>query len=109
MKSPVGLVNPVDVLARIEPDIRDHARQQQVPAGAKLLGMPTRLALQVADGPDGLVREQLVASGMHTSERRDRLTGIHVGDDPTGGLEVKVEFAAPDCSLGGASDISDIA
>ena len=34
--------------------------------------MRDSLALQLADGADGLVREQLVAAGMNTRQRRDR-------------------------------------
>ena len=51
--------------------------------------MPTLLALQVADGSDGLVREQLVAAGVHPRQRGDRLAGIHPRDHPCRGLKPK--------------------
>ena len=67
-----------------------------MPALAELLGDADPLALQVADGSDGLVGEQLVAAGMHTRQRRDRLAGIQLRDDPCRGLEVEVDVAACD-------------
>ena len=90
-----GTGNPVDILVRVEPDLRRHDREQQVrpraqPVDAKLL------ALQIANGLDGLVREQLVAPGMHARERRDRLAGIQMSDYPCGGVELEVDFTACD-------------
>ena len=58
--------------------------------------MPTLLPFRSLMVSDGLVREQLVAAGMHTRQRRDRLAGIQLGDDPCRGLEVEVDFAACD-------------
>jgi hypothetical protein len=67
-----------------------------MPALAELLGDADPLALQVADGLDGLVREQLVAARMYARERRDRFAGIHLIGDPCRGLEVEVDVAPRD-------------
>jgi hypothetical protein len=66
-----------------------------VPALAELIDAKF-LALQVADGPDRLVRKQLEAPGMDTRYRQDRLARIQVGDDPCCGVEVEVDFPACD-------------
>ena len=52
-----------------------------MPARAEILDADP-LALQVADGPDRLVREQLVAADMHARQHRDRLAGIQMRDEP---------------------------
>ena len=53
------------------------------------------LAFQVADGSDGLMREHLVAPGMHARQRRDGLAGIQMRGDPRSILKIEVDFAAP--------------
>ena len=73
-------LDPFDVLVRVEPDIRRHDRHVAVFARAQDIDADL-LALQVADGADGLVREQLEASGMHARQRRDRHAGIQAEDD----------------------------
>ena len=52
------------------------------------------LALQVADGADRLVREQLVAAGMHARQRRDRHAGIQATDERCREVEAEVDLAA---------------
>jgi hypothetical protein len=99
---------PVDVRVRVEPDVRRDAREQQVSTRAERLGDADPLALQVADGADGLVREQLVAADMHPRQGRDRLAGIHVGDDPGRGLEVEINFAAGDRVAVGYRHVADV-
>jgi hypothetical protein len=81
---------------RVEPDVRRHAREQQMPARAERLGDADPSVLQVGDAADGIVREQLVAAAMHSRQRRDRLAGIDIGGDPGGGLEVEIDLAAGD-------------
>ena len=87
--------DPGDVLVRVEPDVGGHHRDIQVAAGAERPDAHP-LALQVADGSDGLVREQLVAPGMHARQRRDRLAGIEKPNDPCAGVHAKVSFTACD-------------
>ena len=67
-----------------------------MPALTELLGDADPLALQVADGLDRLMREQLVAPGMHARQRRDRLAGVDLVGDPCCGLEVEVDVAPCD-------------
>ena len=67
-----------------------------MPALTELLGDADPFALQVADGFYWLMREQLVASGMHTRQRRDRLASVHLVGDPCRGLEVEVDVAPRD-------------
>ena len=90
------VAHPVDVRVRVEADIRSDAGKKQVPARTERLGDSDPLTLQVADGPDGIVRKQLVASDMHPRQRGDRLAGIDVRNDPCGGLQIEVNFAARD-------------
>jgi hypothetical protein len=59
----IGTGNSVDVLARVESDLRRHDREEQVPARAEITDADP-LALQVTDGSDGLIRERLETSGM---------------------------------------------
>jgi hypothetical protein len=80
----------------VEPDMRRHEREIQVPTRAETLNADS-LALQVAEGSDGLVREHLMAPGMQARQRRDRLAGIQLRGDPCSELEVEVDFAPPDC------------
>ena len=47
--------DPVEILAGIEPDLCRNDRKEQVPAAAELIDAEL-LALQIADGSDGLVR-----------------------------------------------------
>ena len=57
--------------------------------------MPTRLpfkSLMVWIGP--VVREQLVAADMDASQRRDRLAGGQLRDDPGAVSKAKIELAA---------------
>ena len=63
------------------------------------LRMPTLLALQVADGADGLVREQLEAAGMHARQHRDRLAGIEPTDDRRREKDAEIELAVRITSL----------
>ena len=77
MNSPVALLTQLMSRVMVEADIRGNAREEQVPARAGLLGDADPLALQFADGSDGLMREQLVAAGMHARQRGNRLAGIH--------------------------------
>ena len=58
--------------------------------------MPIRLPFRSLMASDGLMREQLVASGMHARQRHDRLAGVHMGGDPCRGLEVEVDVAPCD-------------
>ena len=90
-----GTRDPVDVLLGVEPDLRRHERKIQVPTRAEARNANS-LALQVADGSDGLVREHLMAPGMHARQRRERLAGIQLRGDPCSELKVEVDFAAPD-------------
>ena len=71
-----------------------HARAQDIDADL--------LALQVADGSNGLMREQLEAAGMHTRQHRDRHAGIQAKDDPCREEEAEIELAAPDICVEGA-------
>jgi hypothetical protein len=91
-----GCGDPVDVLVRVEPNLRRHGREEQVAARARLLWDSDPPALKVTDGSDGFVREQLVAAGMHPRQRGNWLAGIHVRDDPCGGMELEVEIAVRD-------------
>ena len=69
-----------------------------MPAGAERLDADA-LALQVADGADGLVREQLVAAGMHAGQRRDRLAGVQMAAIQAAvASSVEVDLAACDAS-----------
>ena len=90
-----GTRDPMDVLLGVEPDLRRHERQIQVITRAEPPNADP-LAFQVADGADGLMREHLVAAGMHARQRRDRLAGIQMRGDPCSVLKVEVDFAAPD-------------
>ena len=67
-----------------------------MPALAELLGDADPLAFQIADARYRLVGEQLVAAGMQSRQRRDRLAGIHLVGDPCRGLEVEVDVAPRD-------------
>jgi hypothetical protein len=89
-----GCRDPVDVVAGVETDVRRNGRKKHMSAGARLLGDADPFASQVADGTDGLVREQLVAAGMHPGQGDDRLAGIHVCNYPRGRLQLKIELAA---------------
>ena len=64
------------------PTCRRDARKQQVSARAELLGDPDPFAPEIADRSDRLVREQLVASGVHACERRERLAHVQTRNDP---------------------------
>ena len=57
--------------------------------------MPT-FALQVEDGSDVLVREQLEAAGMDTRQDRDRHAGIEATDERRREPQAKVDLAAFD-------------
>jgi hypothetical protein len=72
------------------------------------LGDSDASALQVADAFDGLVREQLVAPGMHARQCHHRLAGTHVGDDPCDGFQVEVDLAARDSIEGSVRHVADI-
>jgi hypothetical protein len=67
-----------------------------VSARAESLRDADLLTLQVADGSDRLVHEQLVAAAVHTGQRRDRLAGVYVRGDKSRDIEVKVDLAAGD-------------
>jgi hypothetical protein len=54
------------------------------------------LALQVADGADGFVGEQLDTADVHARQRGDRLAGIHLRGHPRGGVKVKIDLTARD-------------
>jgi hypothetical protein len=54
------------------------------------------LALQVADGANGFVREQLEASGMHTRQCRDRHASIKAQDERCREKEAEIDLAACD-------------
>jgi len=51
------------------------------------------LALQLGDGPNGFVREQLETAGMHACERSDRHAGIQASDLRCCVSKSKVELA----------------
>jgi hypothetical protein len=59
-----GAGDPVDVLVRIEPDLRRHRHEQEVSARAPPIDAELS-PLEVTEGPDRLVREQLVTTRMH--------------------------------------------
>jgi hypothetical protein len=92
---------------RVEPDLSRNDREEEVAALAELKDAEL-LALQIADGSDGLVREQLVAPGMHTRQRQDRLAGVHVRDDPCCGVEIEVDHAAGDRVVRQVLDVADV-
>ena len=92
----VGLAIQSMSLAWVEPDLVPYDGQEQTPALAELLADADALALQVADGLDRFVREQLVATGMHSGQCHDRLAGIDLIGDPCRGLEIEVDFAPCD-------------
>ena len=56
------VADPVDVALVVEPDVRGDARKRQVPARAEAAGDADLAPLEIADRPDRLVREQLVAA-----------------------------------------------
>jgi hypothetical protein len=60
-----GYDDPVDVLVGIEPDLRDHDREELMSARAVPLGDAYLPALQVTDGTNWLPHEELIAPGMH--------------------------------------------
>ena len=87
--------DPVDVLVRVEPDMGRHDREYRC-APEPSVWMPTLLPFRSLMRADGLVREQLVAAGVHTRQHRDRLAGIQVRDERCRGAEAEVDLAACD-------------
>ena len=68
-------------------------REEQVVTAAEILDADL-LALEVADGADRLVREQLEAAGMQSGERRDRLAGSQLRDDPRRGIVFEIDLSS---------------
>ena len=98
-----GLVTQSISSVGIEPDIGGHDREKHVRARAERLDAHA-FALQIEDGADGLVREQLEAAGMHTRQDRDRHAGIDRDDERRREVQTEVDLAAPRSSRAGSPD-----
>src|SRR5262245_2442172 len=88
-----GARDPIDILHRIEPDMRSHAAQKRVLARAQALhayGLP----LQIRDAADAFSREQLEAADMLASHYRDRLAGIDRDNQRRREISGEVDLAA---------------
>ena len=79
-----------------------------MPALTELLGDADPLALQAADGSYWLMREQLVASGMHTRERGDRLAGVHLAGDQSAVSRSKSMSPRATASTARSGNVADI-
>ena len=55
------------------------------------------LALQVREGTDVVMHEQVEAAGVHARQRRDRHAGIEGTDGPGREPQTKVDLAALKC------------
>ena len=77
----------------VEPDVRRHDRYIEVRSRAGHIGDADPFALQVGDGSDALMHEQLEAPGMHTCNYRDRHIGIKATDGPWRKHETEVDLA----------------
>jgi hypothetical protein len=85
--------NPAEILLGVEPDMRGHDRHVQLLGRAAPLVESDLFALEVSEGSDVLLHEQLEAAGVHTSKHRQRNAGIEVTNRPWCEPETKVEFA----------------
>jgi hypothetical protein len=74
-----GPLHPFDLRVRVEPDACRHDRHVSLLARAHDIDADS-LALQLGDGADGFMREQLEAAGMYACERGDRHAGIQASD-----------------------------
>src|SRR5690242_6780284 len=85
--------DPVDVFGRIEPDVsRQHSRN---PDPSRTCG-PYAYAspFQVFEAADAFLCKQLIASGMHAAERRDRLARVNCPDQGPRRVRVEIDLAA---------------
>ena len=87
--------HPVDVLGRVEPDMRRHGRYEDVGGGAETLH-PHCLALEIADAADALARNQLEAAHVHAADDPDLVAGIDRNDDGSREMKGEVDLAARD-------------
>ena len=87
-----GVSHPGDVLAWVEADVGEHAREKDV---LRPLEPPNAdgLPLEIAQGAHALGREQLVAAGVHAGQDGDRSAGVETQDQRTGEVHVDARLA----------------
>jgi hypothetical protein len=99
-------LDPLDVLARVEPDVGQHRRHEHVLGSAEAVDGDA-LALQVADRTHLRAAEQLVASQMDASQDDEGLPGVDLRDHRADGVHRHVRVAGghvgrrPDVAEGG--------
>src|SRR6516164_6617261 len=75
-----GVGHPLDVLGRVEPDMRGHHGHEQVPGRSESLHAHA-LALEVGNAADAVLAEQFEAADMNASQHRDRFAGVERRDE----------------------------
>src|SRR5262249_14892258 len=88
-----GTGDPVDILRRIEPDMRRQGGDEHVRGGAEV-GHANGLASEVRDAADTFLAEQLEAADMDAADDRDLLAGIDRNDKRGRKVQCEVDLAA---------------
>jgi len=84
--------HPVDILVRVEADVHQYARQEDVLAGAERLDTDG-LSFEVAHRADALCPKQHKAADVDARQQDDGVSGVHL--DEQRGHEIEADVGLP--------------